>query len=90
MIGIEIKKRFCPDNTIGISNYRRRSKNGRVTDSAKRMLAMPVRVAIATNVKGIIDEIQEPSFSTVKSRLLSYGGSIETHRSSIRYIFTIW
>jgi hypothetical protein len=26
------------------------------------MLAMPVRVAIATNVKGIIDEIGEPSF----------------------------
>jgi cell division ATPase FtsA len=37
-------------------------------------------VAIATNVKGIIDEIGEPSFSTVVG-LLNYGSTIDVQSS---------
>ncbi len=36
-----------------------------VTESAKRTLAMPVRIGIPTNIKGLIDEIQDASFATV-------------------------
>jgi cell division ATPase FtsA len=41
---------------------------------------MPVRIAIPTNVKGIIDEIGEPSFATVIG-LVTYGGTIEVNSS---------
>lgn len=81
MIGIEIKKSgFAGQTPSGLVVTGGGAKTVGVTDAAKRMLAMPVRVAIATNIKGIIDEIQEPSFSTVVG-LLSYGGTIETQSS---------
>ena len=66
MIGIEIKKSgFGGQTPSGIVITGGGAKTVGVTDAAKRMLAMPVRVAIPTNIKGIIDEIQEPSFATV-------------------------
>jgi len=81
MIGIEIKKSgFAGQTPSGLVITGGGAKTVGVTDAAKRMLAMPVRVAIATNVKGIIDEIGEPSFSTVIG-LLGYGGTIETPSS---------
>lgn len=77
MIGIEIKKSgFAGQTPSGLVITGGGAKTIGVTDSAKRMLAMPVRVAIATDVKGIIDEIQEPSFSTVIG-LIKYGSNIE-------------
>jgi cell division protein FtsA len=81
MIGIEIKKSgFAGQTPSGLVITGGGAKTVGITDAAKRMLAMPVRVAIATNVKGIIDEIGEPSFSTVIG-LLGYGGTIETQSS---------
>jgi cell division protein FtsA len=81
MIGIEIKKSgFAGQTPSGLVITGGGARTVGVIDSAKRMLAMPVRVAIATNVKGIIDEIGEPSFSTVVG-LLGYGGTIETQSS---------
>ncbi len=88
MIGIEIKKSgFAGQTPSGLVITGGGARTIGVTDAAKRMLAMPVRVAIATNIKGIIDEIQEPSFSTVVG-LLNYGGTIET-KSSLPFGFAL-
>ena len=87
MIGIEIKKSgFAGQTPSGLVITGGGARTVGVTDSAKRMLAMPVRVAIATSVKGIIDEIQEPSFSTAVG-LLTYGATIET-KSSLPFGFS--
>ena len=51
------------------------------------MLAMPVRVAIPVNIKGIIDEVQQPSFSTAIG-LLTYGGGLDV-QSSLPFGFSI-
>jgi cell division protein FtsA len=81
MIGIEIKKSgFAGQTPSGLVITGGGAKTVGVTDAAKRMLAMPVRVAIATNVKGIIDEIGEPSFSAVIG-LLTYARTIEIQSS---------
>jgi cell division protein FtsA len=58
-----------------------------ITDAAKRTLAMPVRIAIPTNIKGIIDEVGEPSFATVIG-LIVYGGTIEAV-SSLPFGFSL-
>jgi len=77
MIGIEIKKSgFGGQIPSGVVITGGGAKTVGITDAAKRTLAMPVRVAIPTNVKGIIDEIGEPSFATVIG-LVIYGGTIE-------------
>lgn len=48
-----------------------------VTDSAKRMLAVPVRIGIPTGVSGLIDDVMDPSFS-VPLGLLLYGAKQES------------
>ena len=81
MIGIEIKKSgFAGQTPSGVVITGGGAKTIGVSDAAKRMLAMPVRIAIATNIKGIIDEIQEPSFSTVVG-LAVYGATLDTQSS---------
>ncbi len=81
MVGIEIKKSgFIGQTPSGLVITGGGAKTTGVTDAAKRMLAMPVRVAIPTNIKGIIDEIQEPSFSTVVG-LTVYGGGLDVQNS---------
>src|ERR1035437_2891053 len=88
MVGLEVKKSgYAGQTPSGMVVTGGGARTIGVTDAAKRMLAMPVRVAIATNVKGIIDEIQEPSFSTVVG-LLNYGGTIET-QSSLPFGFSM-
>jgi cell division protein FtsA len=78
MVSIEVKKSgFAGQTPSGLVITGGGAKTVGVTESAKRMLAMPVRVAIANGTKGIVDEIQEPSFSTVIG-LLMYGRGIET------------
>lgn len=81
MVGIEVKKSgFAGQTPSGLVITGGGARTIGVSDAAKRMLAMPVRIAVATNIKGIIDEIQEPSFSTVIG-LLIYGGTIEVPSS---------
>ena len=81
MIGIEIKKSgFAGQTPSGIVITGGGAGTVGVTDSAKRMLAMPVKVAIAQNIKGIIDEVQYPSFSTVIG-LAKYAGTLEVESS---------
>jgi len=46
-----------------------------ITDSAKRILAMPVRVGIPTGISGLIDDIENPAFSTSVG-LLKYARSL--------------
>src|SRR5205814_627618 len=88
MIGIEIKKSgFAGQTPSGLVITGGGAKTIGVTDSAKRMLAMPVRVAIAQDIKGIIDEIQEPSFSTVVG-LIKYGSSIDV-QSNLPFGFSM-
>lgn len=65
MIGLEIKKSGYGGQTpAGLVITGGGALTIGVQDSAKRMLAMPVRVGIPTDMKGIIDEIQNPAFST--------------------------
>jgi cell division protein FtsA len=81
MIGIEVKKSgFAGQTPSGIVITGGGAGTVGVTDAAKRMLAMPVRIAIPNNIKGIIDEIQEPSFSAVVG-LVTYGKEIESETS---------
>ena len=88
MIGIEVKKSgFAGQTPSGIVITGGGARTIGVTDAAKRMLAMPVRIAIPKNIKGIIDEIQEPSFSSVVG-LAIYGGTVET-QSSLPFGFSM-
>lgn len=81
MIGIEVKKSgFAGQTPSGLVITGGGAKTIGISDSAKRTLAMPVRIAIANNIKGIIDEIQEPSFSTVIG-LTMYGVNTESESS---------
>lgn len=48
-----------------------------VSDSAKRMLAVPVRIGIPSGVSGLIDDVMDPSFS-VPLGLLLYGAKQES------------
>ena len=76
-IGIELKKSgFAGQTPSGIVVTGGGALTVGITDSAKRTLAMPVRIGLPTNLKGIIDEIQSPAFSTVVG-LAIYGATLE-------------
>jgi len=88
MIGLEIKKSgFVGQTPSGIVITGGGAQTIGVSEAAKRMLAMPVRVGAPTNVKGIIDEIQYPSFATVVG-LTMYGGTVEA-TSSLPFGFSL-
>lgn len=88
MVGIEVKKSgFAGQTPSGLVITGGGAKTVGVTDSAKRVLAMPVRVATAVNIKGIIDEIQSPAFSTAIG-LTMYGSDSEPS-SSLPFGFSI-
>ncbi|MCL4353768.1 cell division protein FtsA [Patescibacteria group bacterium] len=88
MIGIEIKKSgFAGQTPSGIVITGGGARTVGITDAAKRMLAMPVRVATPINIKGIIDEVQNPSFSTVIG-LAIYGGTVDV-QSSLPFGFSL-
>ena len=76
-IGIELKKSgFAGQTPSGIVVTGGGALTVGITDSAKRTLAMPVRIGLPNNLKGLIDEIQTPAFSTVVG-LASYGATLE-------------
>lgn len=88
MIGLEMKKSgFVGQTPSGLVITGGGAQTIGVAEAAKRMLAMPVRIAIPTKVKGIIDEIQYPSFATVIG-LTMYGGTVEP-TSSLPFGFSI-
>lgn len=81
MVGLELRKSgYAGQTPAGLVVTGGGAKTIGVSDSAKRMLAMPVRIGIPTDLKGIIDEVQSPAFSTAVG-LLAYGSKIETAKS---------
>lgn len=75
MIGMEIKKSgFGGQTPAGIVVTGGGALTIGVKDSARRMLAMPVRIGMPNDMKGLIDEIQSPSYATVIG-LARYGAA---------------
>ncbi|MDP2649929.1 MAG: cell division protein FtsA [bacterium] len=78
MVGLELKKSgFAGQTPAGLVVTGGGARTVGVSDCAKRMLAMPVRIGFPTGMKGIIDEIQDPAFSTAIG-LTIYGSKIES------------
>lgn len=76
MVGLEIKKSgFGGQAPSGLVITGGGARTVGAVDSAKRMLAMPVRVGEPQNIKGIIDEIQDTPFATVVG-LAIYGAML--------------
>ncbi|MDO8460971.1 MAG: cell division protein FtsA [bacterium] len=81
MVGLEIKKSgFAGQTPAGLVVTGGGALTVGVQESAKRMLAMPVRIGAPTGMKGIIDEIQGTPFATVVG-LAMYGAKITTSSS---------
>lgn len=81
MIGLEIKKSGYGGQTpAGLVITGGGARTIGITDSAKRMLAMPVRIGMPTGMKGIIDEIQDSAFSTAVG-LAIYASRTTTEKS---------
>lgn len=81
MIGIEIKRSgFGGQTPAGIVITGGGALTVGIADSAKRTLAMPVRVGIPINIKGLIDEIETPAFATVVG-LAVFGATLDVKQS---------
>jgi cell division protein FtsA len=86
MIGLEIKKSgFGGQTPAGIVLTGGGALTVGIKESARRTLAMPVRIGLPSNVKGIIDEVQHPAFSTAIG-LIEYGShNISTRTTSSKF-----
>jgi len=72
MIAIEIKKSgFATQTPAGIVITGGGANTVGAEEAAKRMLSMPVRVGYPTNITGLIDDVETPSFSTAVGLLRS-------------------
>ena len=81
MIGIEIKRSgFAGQTPAGIVITGGGALTVGIADSAKRTLAMPVRIGMPTNIKGLIDEIETPAFATVVG-LAVFGATLDIKQS---------
>lgn len=81
MIGIEVKRSGYGGQTpAGIIVTGGGALTVGVADSAKRTLAMPVRIGTPINIKGLIDEIETPAFATVVG-LAVFGASLDVKQS---------
>jgi len=81
MIGLEIKRSgFAGQTPAGIVVTGGGALTVGITDSAKRTLAMPVRIGIPVKIKGLIDEIENPPFAAVVG-LAVFGASLDTKQS---------
>lgn len=74
MVGLEIKKSgFGGQTPSGIVLTGGGAQTIGASEGAKRMLSMPVRMAIPKSITGLIDEIQTTTFSTVVGLALYAG-----------------
>lgn len=65
MVGIDLKRSgFATQTPAGVVITGGGARTAGAEESAKRMLSMPVRVGIPTGVTGLIDDIENPAFST--------------------------
>jgi cell division protein FtsA len=88
MIGIEIKKSgFAAQTPAGIVFTGGGALTVGLRESARRTLAMPVRIGMPTDVKGIIDEVQHPAFSTAIG-LIRYGMGSAPSKPVSRFSFS--
>lgn len=77
MIGLEIKRSgFGGQTPSGFVIAGGGARTIGAVECGKRTLGMPVRVGVPANIKGLIDEIQNPSFATVVG-LVVYGATLE-------------
>lgn len=73
MVGLDLKKSGLASLTpAGLVITGGGSKTVGAEESAKRMLSMPVRVGFPANITGLIDDVENPSYSTSVG-LLFYG-----------------
>jgi len=78
MVALELKKSGLFTQTpAGIVITGGGARTVGAEDSAKRMLAMPVRVGVPTGISGLIDEVENPSFASAIG-LLMYGKNFRT------------
>lgn len=81
MVGLEIKKSgYGGQIPSGLVITGGGAKTVGAIESAKRMLAMPVRVGSPIGMKGIVDEIQDSMFATAIG-LIIYGGKESPQKS---------
>lgn len=83
MVGLEIKKSgFGGQTPSGLVITGGGARTVGAVESAKRMLAMPVRIGEPQNIKGIIDEVSDTPYSAVVG-LAIYGAllGVESTRS---------
>jgi cell division protein FtsA len=87
MIALEIKKSgFGAQTPAGVVFTGGGALTVGLREAARRTLAMPVRIGMPTDVKGIIDEVQHPAFSTAIGLVrygMSVGGTKQTSRFSL-------
>ena len=89
MVGLEIKKSgFGGQTPAGIVITGGGAQTVGIKDAARRTLAMPVRVGIPINMKGIIDEVQNPAYATVIG-LCQYGATIGTDEKALPFGFSM-
>src|SRR5579872_3195089 len=82
MIALEIKKSgFAAQTPAGVVFTGGGALTVGLREAARRTLAMPVRIGMPTDVKGIIDEVQHPAFSTAVG-LVRYGMTSTTAKES--------
>ncbi len=82
MVGLEIKKSgFGGQTPSGLVITGGGARTVGAVESAKRMLAMPVRIGQPQNIKGIIDEIQDTPYAAVVG-LAVYGAMTGTMSTS--------
>ena len=81
MIGMEIKRSgFAGQTPAGIVITGGGALTAGTANSAKRTLAMPVRVGIPVRIKGLIDEIEDTPFAAVVG-LAIFGAGLDAKQS---------
>ncbi len=80
MVGIELKKSgFATQTPAGVVITGGGAKTAGAQECAKRMLSMPVRVGLPTNITGLIDDVENPTFATAVG-LLIYANSFKSEK----------
>ncbi|MDP3988473.1 MAG: cell division protein FtsA [Candidatus Levybacteria bacterium] len=81
MVGLELKKSgYAGQTPAGLVITGGGSLTIGAQDAAKRTLAMPARIGLPTGMKGIIDEVENPAFSTSVG-LVVYGSKSDISAS---------
>ncbi len=82
MVGLEIKKSgFGGKTPSGLVICGGGAETVGLLDTARKYLAMPVRIGIPTNISGLIDEILTPAYATSVG-LVQYGAKMFPHEGS--------